>query len=453
VAPLAGGAPRELVRNIQEADWLPDGSALAVTRFLPERVVSRLELPPGKPLYESSNLIGQLRVSPRGDLIAFLEHIGGDEEGSVVIVDRTGKKKILSSGWSNLDGLAWSATGDEIWFTGSRGAIFDQGVYAVTLAGKERAVARWGGFWILCDIARDGRLLAVQENLRLSLVALPLGETKERDLSWFDVSGIVDLSADGKTMLFWAFEPSGAKTVAYIRATDGSPALRLGEGDPLALSPDASLALVIQGGTNRAEVPGGPPMRLIVIPTKAGEQRVLPRGAIREYGGAAFFPDNKRILVQGKEKDRSRTYIQDLDGTPPIPFFPEGVLAAAVSPDGRRVAASYYDREIDEFPAALYVYSSDGGEPQQRFRLEKGFEPIQWSADGRSVFLRKKDKDWLVARIDRLDVATGKTGLWKAIQVTDPVGHILGDSLAPDGTYVYTLRRNLSDLYLVSGVR
>jgi eukaryotic-like serine/threonine-protein kinase len=325
----------------------------------------------------------------------------------------------------------------------------------VTPSGKARAVARWGGFWGLCDVAGDGRLLAVRANQRLSVVGLPPGETRERDLSWFDVSEVADLSADGKTMLFVELEAAGAMDVTYIRTTDGSPALRLGEGRPLALSPDASLALVIQGPTDRRQAPGGPPMQLVAMPTRAGEQRVLPRGPIQEHGGAVFFPDNKRILVQGREKDRFKTYIQDLDGTPPRPFLPEGVLAAAVSPDGNRVAASLYERESDQFPAALYIYSADGGKPEHVFRLENGFEPIQWSTDGRAVFLRKMDR--LIARIDRLDVATGKTELWREVRVADPAGVIRRMNtfcLTPDGkSYVYSVWRNLGDLYLVSGLK
>ncbi len=454
-APLAGGAPRELATNIWNADWSPDGSALAVTRFLPEKVADRLEFPLGKPLHESRSHIGQPRFSPRGDLIAFLERPDWSQSGSVAVVDRAGKKRTLSTGWSSVVGLAWSATGEEVWFTGSKGAVLDQGIHAVTLSGKERTVARWGGFWGLSDIARDGRLLAVRANLRMSLVGLAPGETRERDLSWFDVSEVADLSADGKTMLFVELEAAGAKDVTYIRATGGSPALRLGEGTPLALSPDASLALTIQRAAVPGQVQSGLEPSLIVMPTKAGEQRVLPRGAIQEYGEAVFFPDNKRILVQGREKDRFRTYIQDLDGTPPRAFSPEGVLAAAVSPDGRRVAASYYEQESDQFPAALYVYSADAGEPQHRFPLERGFEPIQWSADGRSVFLRKMDR--LITRIDRLDVATGKTGLWLEVPVADPAGVIRRMNtfcMTSDGkSYVYSVWRNLGDLYLVEGLK
>jgi eukaryotic-like serine/threonine-protein kinase len=451
LAPLAGGAPREVATNVVDADWSPDGSTLAVTRFLPEKNADRLEFPLGKPLYESGSRIGEPRVSPRGDLIALLEHPDWDMPGSVAVVDRAGKKRTLSSGWSSVHGLSWSATGDEIWFTGSRGAMFDQGVHAVTLAGKERAVARWGGFWGLCDISRDGRVLAIRSTLRFSTVGLAPGETRERDLSWFDISLVVDLSADGKTMLLMELEATGAKAVTYIRATDGSPALRLGEGDPVALSPDASLALVM-----RQE---GSQPRLIVIPTKAGEQRVLPHGAIQEYRGAVFFPDNERILVVGREKDRFKTYIQELDGTPPRPFLPEGVLAEAISPDGNRVAASFYEREKERFsfpaPAALYVYSADGGDPLQRFRLEKGFFPIRWSADGRSVFLLQLDR--LVARIDRLDAATGKIGLWREVRIADPAGVIRPMNnlcLTPDGkSYVYSVWRNLGDLYVVNELR
>src|SRR6202046_2303016 len=71
-APLAGGAPREVLENVQWADWSPDGTNLAVVRDMGGR--NRLELPIGKPLYQTGGWIGHPRVSPQGDLIAFAAH-------------------------------------------------------------------------------------------------------------------------------------------------------------------------------------------------------------------------------------------------------------------------------------------------------------------------------------------------------------------------------------------
>jgi serine/threonine protein kinase len=71
-APLSGGAPREVLEQVQWADWGPDGTSLAVVRDFNGR--NRLEYPIDKPLYETGGWIGNPRVSPKGDLIAFADH-------------------------------------------------------------------------------------------------------------------------------------------------------------------------------------------------------------------------------------------------------------------------------------------------------------------------------------------------------------------------------------------
>ena len=54
-APLAGGAPRDVLERVQWADWGPDGSNLAVVRDSGGK--NRLEYPIGKPLYETGGWI------------------------------------------------------------------------------------------------------------------------------------------------------------------------------------------------------------------------------------------------------------------------------------------------------------------------------------------------------------------------------------------------------------
>ena len=85
--------------------------------------------------------IGHLRVSPRGDWLAFIDHHPiSDDGGSVVAVDRSGAKRTLSQGWTDLYGVAWRPDGREVWFTASKeGARDFKALYAVTLDGKERA--------------------------------------------------------------------------------------------------------------------------------------------------------------------------------------------------------------------------------------------------------------------------------------------------------------------------
>ena len=106
-APLAGGAPREILEQVQWADWAPDGNNLAVVRDFGGR--NRLEFPIGNPLYETGGWIGHPRLSPDGKLIAFLDHPNqGDDAGTLAIVDLKGNKKVLTGEWYTAQGLAWS---------------------------------------------------------------------------------------------------------------------------------------------------------------------------------------------------------------------------------------------------------------------------------------------------------------------------------------------------------
>ncbi|HYX27086.1 MAG TPA: protein kinase, partial [Pyrinomonadaceae bacterium] len=229
--PISGGAPRELVEDVNEADWSPDGTKLAVVRYVNGR--SRLEYPIGKVLYEAAGYISYPRISPSGDRIAFVDHeLQWDNRGRVAVVDMTGTKTLLSEESVGQEGLAWSPTGDEVWFTAATGAAAGaQVLYAATLSGKVRVVLRIPGDILLHDVARDGRVLLTRFKQSSDLIALAPNESKERDLSFVDFGGLDDLSADGKTFTFeyWG-EGSGKNYSCYLGKTDGSPAVKLGDG-------------------------------------------------------------------------------------------------------------------------------------------------------------------------------------------------------------------------------
>ena len=162
--PLEGGAPREIQAGVEGADWTPDGSALLVTREVSGGGV--IEFPSGKVIYRSPGLIGHARFSPRGDRVAFFEHPGHlSDNGDVAVVDLAGKKRTLSAGWSDLTGLAWSHSGDEILFTGDRNNS-SAALFAVSLTGKEREVERVPIDLVLYDTAPDGKVLVAREDWR-----------------------------------------------------------------------------------------------------------------------------------------------------------------------------------------------------------------------------------------------------------------------------------------------
>ena len=115
--PISGGAPREVTDNVAAADWTTDGKRLAVVRARPG--FQQLEFPVGNVLYQTTGAISNLRISPKGDLIAFLElPFAGAGVGSVATVDLKGYKKTLTELWlGEITGLAWSPSSDAILFT------------------------------------------------------------------------------------------------------------------------------------------------------------------------------------------------------------------------------------------------------------------------------------------------------------------------------------------------
>ncbi len=235
-------------------------------------------------------------------MVAFLDHLVlGDDAGSVAVVDVGGKKKTLSSGWSSADGVAWSQDGNEVWFTAAEVGT-SRALYAVTVEGTQRLVARVTGGLTLWDIFHDGSLLISHETSRSSIVGLPPGADRERDLSWLDWSHPADLSLDGKIVLFDEEGDGGGPDYSVcLRKTDGSPAVLLGEGEAMSLSPDSKWALA--SNTHRL------PEQLILLPTGVGEPKTLTHDAIN-HNWAWWFPDGKQILFDGNEPGHARrTYI------------------------------------------------------------------------------------------------------------------------------------------------
>ncbi|MFZ0312183.1 MAG: protein kinase [Candidatus Korobacteraceae bacterium] len=436
--PLVGGAPREVMDNIEWADWSPDGTSLAIVRY--EQGRHRLEFPPGKLLYEPDGWIGHIRVSPKGNLIALIDHpLLGDDGGSLVVVDLNGKKTTLSTGWDSIQGVAWAAGADEVWFTATRTGG-DRSLYAVDLSGTVRLLARVPGELTILDVGRDGNVLLTRGNDRAGLVGLAPGALKEHDLSWLDWSTPGDLSADGSTMLFTeSGEGGGPKYAVFLRKTDGSPAIRLSDGSGVALSPDGKWAIIR---------PNTPPAPLLLLPTGVGESKPLFQDSINHLL-TRWLPDGKHLVFSGNEPGHgARFYVQSPEEQKPRPISPEGVNPTVVlSPKGDSVASTGPDGQI-------YLYPVGGGDPVTVHGPELGEEPIAWSADGRSLYVYRFGE--IPAKVFQVNLGTGERKLWKQLVPGDNAGidTVRGVELSADGkAYVYGYIRTLSDLYLVDGLK
>jgi dipeptidyl aminopeptidase/acylaminoacyl peptidase len=235
-------------------------------------------------------------------------------------------------------------------------------------------------------------------------------------------------------------EAGGATYGVYIRGTDGSPAVKLGDGNPTALSPDGKWALCITHTS---------PEQIYLLPTKAGESRAVTTDEI-DHIAAAWHPDGKRIVFSGSEPGHAiRMYVQELQGGKPKPITPEGggTIGVLVSPDGKYVEGFGPDGKFYFFPV-------DGGEAQPVPSLESGEFAVGWSEDGRSFFVH--NLAGLPGVISRIDLATGNRTIWKQIVPADSAGvdSISGIQITPDAkSYVYSYVRTLSDLYVVEGLK
>ena len=242
--PIEGGAPRPLLQHVEYADWTPDGSELAVLRAPeaegPGLRTNMLQFPIDKTIYTPlyGGWLSDVRFSPDGKHLAFEEHIPSGDDGKVVIADLVGKKVAESAHYASVNGMAW-ASNQEVWFTGSPGER-SRAVIAMDLRGRTREVYRAPGDLTLYDIAANGRVLLSADNARLLLIGGVLG-APDKDLSWLGWSLSAGISDDGSTAVFSESAAAvGGRPVVLIRKLDGSPAVELGEGLPMEISPDGN---------------------------------------------------------------------------------------------------------------------------------------------------------------------------------------------------------------------
>ncbi len=435
---LAGGSPRALAADINWADWGPGGRELAVVR---ERG-SVLEFPVGKVLYQTSGHVSHVRVRPSGDLVAFCDHpTKAGDTGGIAVVDRNGRKRDLSTGWESVWGLAWSPRGDEVWFTGARtGGRRD--LHAVSLSGRERLILTSVGPLTLFDVDGRGRALLGRDSHGAGI--LVAGRGGARDLSYLDFSAARDLSTDGSLLLF--DEPGdggGAHGAVYIRKTDGSAPVQIGEGYSTALSPDLKWVLSVPPGPFEPEA--------LLLPTGLGQPMRLPPLAAGILW-ADWMPNGQELLVCAGQPGRTaKLYLQDVKTGKIRPASPDGVTllpySHLISPDSRLVAARGPDQKVRLYPL-------DGSPGRDIPGLEPVEDPLRWSADGRFLYVYRPGE--LPPKLARLEVSTGRRESWKELPLPDPAGVVFvrPPQLTPDGEIcVYTYSRFMTELFLVEGLR
>ncbi len=439
VVPLTGGAPRELLGDVLQASWSRDGESLAVVHFFgPE---CRLEYPVGKTIYATSTGdISHVAVSPDGKRIAFFDHPNAaDTRGYVAVVDLSGKATRLTKEWSDLTGLAWSRSGDEIWFTGSDAGI-NSALYAVNLSGQLRDLLHIPGRLRVFDISKEGQVLIANEATRQEVYGHRMGQDRDGDLSWFDWTLGRSLSADGQ----WAVleedgEGGGPDYTVFLRKTDGSPAIRLGSGMGLDISPDDKWV---------ASTSVKQPAPTVLLPAGAGQPITLADSQLFHTANLRFLPDGKGLIMVATEKGKApRTYTLMLDGSAPKPFGPEGFRGTLVSPDGNYV--------LGRKDGAQWMVPFAGDQTPQPLSFVRADEAVAgWTADSKSIYVG--DVSSTPVKVYVADLKTGQRRLHHQHAPGDLAGvaGVGSGRITPDGNfYLYTVARTLSYLYVVEGLK
>ncbi len=443
--PLAGGVPRPIAKEVNEADWSPDGRQLAISRRS-ERGY-QIEYPIGHRIYESPKWISDLRISPDGQEIAFIEHpFAGDNFGTVRVVDLHGHAESLTDdlyiGW----GLAWHPLTGEIWYSG----VPKQGVegrnvsiYAVSRDREPREVFTSLGGTFLHDIAPDGTALVAHQSPRRYIVGHVDGKELDSDLSWFDWSFPMRLSTDGKTLLFEEQGiANGGKFTFYLRDTQGGPAVRLDEGRGRDLSSDGEHVLAL---TNDK------PERVMLVPTGAGSVREIPVHGVDHFQTALFLPGEKELLILGSAGDQeSRLWRVSAEGGD-AHAVSEAVGGSwfylAVSPDGRHVVTI----GANQVP---FIYSIDGVTPPRPVPgTEREDLPVHWPQENEIFVCRRDNKK---SDVYAIDLTTGARRFVRTMRPPDAAGV---EGVFPilyareSDSYVFGYKLLLTSLYVVSGLR
>jgi len=433
---LGGGAPREILDSVREADWSPDGTELAIIHDVHGR--DRLEYPIGTVLYEASGYLSDPRVSPDGRRVAFAEHpFRWDDRGTVRIVDRKGGPVVTTPAFSSVEGLAWRRETGELQFSASRNNLM-MAAFVVTTGGRLRSGMSGPGNLTTQDISASGQLLLTRDNQPYRLMLKTRADSTERDVSWLDVSFGSHLSPDGSLLAFTDAGPdAGQYYDVMLRRTDGGKAARLGDGSAATFSPDGKWLVGLVFST---------PPRVVLYPTGSGAERQVDIGVFESIGWADWFPDGQALLICGNHAhEASRCFRQPLAGGPPQPITPPGTTRGLVSPDGREVLAFGQSLGHRRYPVA-------GGDGTPIPGLAADENVYRWSVDGQAVLAGGMSSQ----TVERVDIRTGRRQPYLTFggASAGASGGTYWLSLADDrGTYAYVTTPLLSELFTADGPR
>jgi hypothetical protein len=337
----AGTGSREIAERVIEAAWAPDGQSCALGRLSsPNSTTTQIEFPLGRAAYQSVGRLANLRVSPDGKHLLFLEAtLVAGAPVHLKILGLDGKAETLAHG-PQVGSALWGPSGREIWLAEHEG---DQTTLSkLTLSGSRKALWRGAGSFELQGVDEEGRLLVSLQRVEGQVETAGDDPVFPRNLSWLNSTVAAAFSRDGRALLFTESDTGSASLDGIYLRRAGEPApVRLGSGAGCDLSPDGRMVLGVS-----------PEGRYQLIPTGAGPARDLDTGP--GVGSAGwFFPDGRRLLLDKiLPSGAAQMVIWDLEQGSVRPAAPENSTCFTgqrpLSPDGTRMALFTMDPKAPE---------------------------------------------------------------------------------------------------------
>jgi DNA-binding winged helix-turn-helix (wHTH) protein/Tol biopolymer transport system component len=428
----SNNTPSLAVENVRGADWMPNHKDFAVIRKA--GLEWTVEMPAGHVVYRSSGRFTDLRASPDGKFVAFIEHPSRDDDGGhIQIAEANGNTREIGGPWASASGLTWAPSGREVWFSASKGGAL-RSLYAVSVRGELRHISNAPTSLRIFDMDKNGRALISVEEIGATMLARFPGATTETDLTKFDSSNVAAMSNDGQRVLFTeAGDAGGQHYSTFLFDNKQHTSRYVGPGRGMSLSADGRLALTLDPKDETA---------LTLVPLDNGTQtHISGRGLHYQW---ARFLDSKAILAGGSyPKGPLMLYRQSLDGSGPTllggwPYVDYPV----VSPDGGKMVG-LYGKDL-----LLVDFCEKNVHPIQ---AEQTTIPAGWSADGKSIVLASMSRSR--PQFLKYDLTTKSVTVWRDLQVPPAsFSGLSGAVAAPTAdAYAYSIHHDFSRLYLVEG--
>ena len=392
-----------------------------------------LEYPIGKVLYDAAGWVSHVRVSPDGRLVAFVDHPQqGDNNGNVKVVDlgRQGAP----------DGPVRPA-GPRLVPARRRGLVERRrdGILATSPLRQEPARLEFPGREPRGHRAATGACSAPSNSSRREIVGLSAGDKAERNLTWLNWSFPTDIAPTARPLLFneQNIQPPGV----YLRKLDGSPAVRHRRRGTRSLVSRRTVGALQPGPRERA-------VQRFCRPARES-RRILPKTGINLQSGdlaSRWRPDPRSPATSRGTAPASSS--RTSRAASPAPSLRRESTSSFDASPGREVGRGHADRTA----ASPSTRSSPASRAPCRARARR--RPAAVDA-GRQADLRLPPVRAAPARRDR----RREDGPADALEGAPASRSLRSRAGRPDrdlretGSYVYSYRRALDDLYLATGLK